>query len=112
MKVSFYFDEMMPHIPAESIQAQGYEVVVAAEVDMLKKDDLSEHLPYATERGLVIVTMDHPFAGKVSARTDHAGLICWTGDQNDVGGIIRKLIEFAETYEAEDVVGQVFWLKD
>lgn len=111
MKVKFYFDEMMPHAVSEGLREHGYEVTMAIEVGMVEKDDLAEHLPYATQHGMVLVTFDHPFAGKASKQTDHTGIICWTGDSNDFGGIIRNLIEFAETYTTEDVKGQVFWLK-
>ena len=37
--------------------------------------------------------------------------ICWTGAQDDFGGMIRVLIEFAEQHTSEDTAGDVFWLK-
>ena len=32
-------------------------------------------------------------------------------DDDNFGGMIRKLIDFAEQHIAEEVVGQVFWIK-
>lgn len=62
-KISFYFDEMMPHKVAEQLQKHGFEVVMAVDVEMVDKDDLLEHLQYATEHDLILVTQDRPFAG-------------------------------------------------
>ena len=44
-------------------------------------------------------------------RNDHAGLICWTQDDQPVGHMVRVLSEFAEQYAPKQVVGEVFWLK-
>jgi hypothetical protein len=57
------------------------------------------------------VTRDKPFAGRTAKRTDHAGLICWTGTPDDIGGMVRALTTFAETHTSEDIAGRVFWLK-
>ena len=83
---------------------------MAVDVDMTEKDD-PDHLKFATEQGAVVVTLDREFAGLTLKQTDHAGLICWTGDNLDVGGMVRKLSEFAEKHTLEDVSGQVFWIK-
>lgn len=84
---------------------------MAVDVGMTKKDDLGEHLVYAAQESRVMVTFDRPFAGKASTQTNHTGLICWTGAQDDFGGLIRTLSEFAEAHNAEDVISRVFWLK-
>ncbi len=110
--VSFYLDEMMPRAVAEQLTERGYLVVMAVDVDMRGKDDLGEHLVYAAENQRVIVTRDMPFAGRAMQRADHAGLICWTGESQDIGGMIRVLSKFADEHNPEDVKGQVFWLKE
>jgi predicted nuclease of predicted toxin-antitoxin system len=110
-KIKFYFDEHMPRAVEQGVVEHGYEVVMAVEVDMIGKDDDTEHLPFAAEKGAVVVTRDLAFAGRAAKRSDHAGLICWTGAQNDFGGMIRALAEFAESYTSEEVAGHVFWLK-
>jgi len=110
-KVSFYFDEHSPRSVQRALIEKGYEVIMAVDVDMTAKDDDSEHLPYATERNLVLFTRDRAFAGRTSKRTDHAGLICWTGKDDDFGGMIRALLEFGEQHSPESAAGRVFWLK-
>ena len=109
MKVSFYCDEMMSRTATDQIIQRGYTVIMANDVGMTGKDDDTEHLPYAAGRGLVVVTFDRAFAGRASKRADHAGLICLSGSQNDIGLIVRTLIEFAEQHTPEDAIGRVFW---
>lgn len=110
-KISYYFDEHMSRKVAEQLQARGFTVVMAVDEGMVQKDDLTEHLAFATERSLVMVTCDRPFANRAMSKTDHAGLICWTGIFDDFGGQTRLLSEFAERYTIEEVKGQVFWIK-
>lgn len=109
--ILFYFVEMMSRVVANKLLEAGIEVVLAVDVDMMDKDDDTQHLPCAAENELVMVTQDRPFAGRISKRGDHAGLICWIGEQNDFSSQINRLQDFANTYESEAVVGQVFWLK-
>ncbi len=110
--IGLYFDEHMRHKVANALRSQGHEVIMAIEVGMIDKDDDLEHLPYATERGLVIVTFDRPFAGRTMSRTDHSGLICLSEYfRNDIGGQIHVLSEFGSTHLPNEVVGNVFWLK-
>ena len=110
-KISFYFDEMMPSATAKGLRDKGYEVVMAKEVGMRKKDDMTEHLPYATEHNLVLLTHDFPFAGRAAKIDTHSGVICWTGALDDFGGMIKALTKFAEENTAEDVNGRVCWIK-
>jgi uncharacterized protein with PIN domain len=107
----FYFGEHMPRAVEEGLIKRGHEVIMAVDIEMTGKDDDTEHLPLAAEKQAVLVTRDMAFAGRTLQRTDHAGLICWTGKDNDFGGQIRALSEFAEQHSQEEVVGQVFWLK-
>jgi predicted nuclease of predicted toxin-antitoxin system len=109
-KIKFYFDEMIHGVVAKELNNQGYEVVMAVHMDMMEQDD-EKHLKVATEQNAVLVTLDQPFAGRTMSLDDHAGLICWTGKGNDIGALIRRLSDFADTYTAEEVVGKAFWLK-
>lgn len=84
---------------------------MAIDVGMTGKVDDLEHLPYAAVREAIIFTRDKPFAGRAAKRSDHAGLICWTGEQQDIGGMIRALARFADSYSTDDIKGRVFWLK-
>lgn len=109
-KISFYFDEHMHRAVAQGLIARQIQVVMAVDADMEGMDD-DEHLRYATAQHSVLVTRDKPFAGRAMLQTNHAGLVCWTGAQDDIGGMIRQLSEFAQNHDTEAVQGQVFWLK-
>ena len=109
--IRFYFDEMMARPLAEGLEQREIDVIMAVDVGMTGQDDDTGHLPYATEQDAVLVTLDRAFAGRSMQRDDHAGMICWTGRSDDIGGIVRALTEFAETHTPEDAAGQVFWLK-
>ncbi len=109
MAISFYFDEMMSRKAAEQLIQREYTVVMAPDVEMQQKTD-SEHLAYATENGLVLVTFDRAFAGRTAQADDHSGLICLSGSQDAVGVIVRSLTLFAEQHTSEDIIGKVFWL--
>jgi predicted nuclease of predicted toxin-antitoxin system len=108
--VSFYLDEMVSRKIAEQLIRHGYNAVMAVDVGMEEKDDLVDHLPYATAQRRVIVTFDRPFAGRASKRTDHTGVICLTCESDDIGAAIRSLTTFAQEYTLEDTAGRVFWL--
>lgn len=110
-KIQFYLDEMMPRAVAQALAARSIGIIMAVDIEMVEKDDLTEHLVYATEHDAVLVTRDKPFATKALSAQSHAGLICWTGAQNDVGGMVNKLAELAEKHTPEEAVNRVFWLK-
>lgn len=107
-KIKFYFDEMMPRPIARALIGRGYEVIMAIDVEITDKDDDTEHLPFATANDAVLCTRDKPFAGRGQSRDDHAGLICWTGEGDDFGGMIRSLDAFANSHTADEVKGRVF----
>jgi hypothetical protein len=96
---------------ADGLIQRGYIVIMAVDVDMIGKDDDTEHLRYATEHNLVLVTFDHPFAGRTMRHADHIGLVCLAYSiRDDIGRMIDVLTEFAGLYEADRDAGQVFWL--
>ena len=109
-KTRYYFDEMMPRPVANQLTKMGIDVVMAVDVDMTEQED-SSHLTYATERSMVLVTADRPFAGVSSRSSEHAGLICWLGSPSDYGGLVRALVAFANEHTSEAAAGRVFWLK-
>lgn len=110
--IRFYFDEHMPRAAADGLSKHGLEVVMAVDVGMVEKDDDAEHLVYATQRDMVMVTFDRPFAGRTMSRTDHKGLVCLSESvRSDIGAIIRLLASFSEKITPEQASGQVFWLK-
>jgi predicted nuclease of predicted toxin-antitoxin system len=100
---------MMSRKAAEQLIQRGLSVVMAQDVGMQEKTDL-EHLAYATENKLVLVTFDRAFAGRTAQTANHSGLICLSGSQDAIGMIVRILITFDEQRTPEDAAGQVFWL--
>jgi predicted nuclease of predicted toxin-antitoxin system len=110
--IGFYFDEHMNRAVADALTQRGYTVVMAVDVEMKAKDDDTEHLPYATQHGLVMVTFDHPFAVRTMARSDHVGLICLAyAMREDIGRMVEVLAEFADLFDPQNDSGQVFWLR-
>ena len=109
MAISLYFDEMMSRKAAEQLIQRGFGVVMAQDVGMQQKTD-PEHLAYAAENKLVLVTFDRAFAGRTAQTDDHAGLICLSGSQDAIGAVVRNLVTFGEQHTPEDVAGHVFWL--
>ncbi len=110
-KISFYLDEHIARVVKEGLEKRGLQGTMAVEVGMSNKDDDTEHLPYAAERGFVLLTNDRAFGGRSQHNQNHAGLICWTGKGDDFGGMVKTLAEFAEAHTPDDVRGRVFWLK-
>jgi predicted nuclease of predicted toxin-antitoxin system len=105
--VSFYFGEMMSRKAAEQLTQRGYTVLIATDIGMREKAD-SDHLACATAHGHVMVTFDRRFAGQATSKTDHGGLVCLSGTQDSIGGIVRALVAFAERHASEEVTGHVF----
>jgi predicted nuclease of predicted toxin-antitoxin system len=107
----YYFDEHLNRIVAKTLVARGIQVVMAVDVSMRGADDDHDHLPYATQHKLVLVTFDRPFAGRTQSRTDHPGLICLSeAIRNQIGRIVQILEDFAALYDVAKDHGQVFWL--
>jgi predicted nuclease of predicted toxin-antitoxin system len=107
----FYFDEHMNRLVADALVKRGYPVVMAVDVGMIGKDDDTEHLAYATEHNLVMVTFDHPFAGRTMSHSNHPALMVLAYSiRENIGRMVEVLAEFAELYDTEKDRGQVFWL--
>lgn len=107
--IEYYFDEMMSRKAAQQLVSRGIKVIFANDIGMTEKDDVKEHLPFAKERGLVIATFDRKFAGLMLNTVDHAGVVCLSGSKNNVGYIVRTLVEVAEQYTPETIAGAVIW---
>lgn len=109
--IGFYFDEHMSRKVATALSQRNIPVILAVDVGMEGKSD-EEHLKTATERDLVMVTFDRPFAGRTSTRDDFRGLICLDPDlRQNIGRMIEALAEFAELFEPATDSGKVYWLR-
>jgi predicted nuclease of predicted toxin-antitoxin system len=108
--INNYFDEMMNRTVADELTKRSCKVILANDVGMTEKLD-EDHLAYASEYKLVLVTLDRKFAMQAAEQTNHMGVICWTGTFQNIGVMVRALTDFAENHTHEEVVGRVFWLK-
>jgi predicted nuclease of predicted toxin-antitoxin system len=108
---ALYFDENMSRIIADALTKRGHPATMAVDVGMEGKPD-EEHLAFATQQSVVMVTFDRPFAGRAQLRSDFYGLFCLDSElQNDPGRAIELLTEYAELFNPPKDTGQVFWLK-
>jgi predicted nuclease of predicted toxin-antitoxin system len=106
----FYLDEHISRAVAKGLQAKGYNAIMAVDVGMESKDDDTEHLVYASTHHLVMVTFDHPFANRTQKRNDFYCLICLSHKlKRNIGGTITLLIEFAELFDQDKDISQVFY---
>ena len=110
--IRFYLYEHMPRSVTKGLTGRGVHAKMAVDLGMVGKDDDDEHLPYATESDLVLVTFDRPFAGRTMSRADHTGVVCLSEKiRSDIGRVIQILAEFSEQHTPDEVAGRVFWLK-
>lgn len=62
--IAFYADEHIPYAVIKALRAQNITITHAGEVGMLTKDDDTEHLPFASSLGAVLVhETSHLLAG-------------------------------------------------
>src|SRR5690242_10605883 len=93
---------------AEQLEQRGYTIIMANDVGMTEQKD-EDHLAYATANACILITFDRSFAGRAMELMDHTGLICLYGSQDNIGAIVRTLVEFADTHSLEEASGLVFW---
>jgi hypothetical protein len=110
--IGLYLDEHIHSHIAKQLIARGYRVARAVDVGMTGKDDDTEHLPYATQNRLIMVTFDHPFAGRTQIISGYLGLVCLPQTiRSDIGYIITLLAEFLDLFDESRDAGQVHWLR-
>ncbi|MFQ3647923.1 MAG: DUF5615 family PIN-like protein [Aggregatilineales bacterium] len=106
----FYLDEHIGRVVAKSLQSRGIVAIRAVDVGMTGRQD-EEHLAYATERELVMVTFDHPFAGRTARRADFYALVCLTRSiQQDTGTIVEVLTLFSNLFDPTTDTATVYYL--
>jgi predicted nuclease of predicted toxin-antitoxin system len=111
-RIGPYFDEHIRRVIANGLIQRGYRAIMAVDVGMMGKDDDTEHLPYATQNRLILVTSDKPFAGRATKRTDYLALIYLSKALHDnIGEAIIRLAEFLDLFDETRDAGQVHWLR-
>jgi hypothetical protein len=105
MSLRFYLDTHIDKQVAIQLRKQGVEVVRCEEVEMADATD-EEHLNYARENRLAIVTKDDDFV-KLQVRwpnegKDHAGIFfCPHRDRPTIGLIVKTCVYYHEAIEAD-----------
>jgi uncharacterized protein with PIN domain len=107
-EVKYYTDEHVAISVATGMRARGVHVLTCQEANMLKASD-EEHLMFAREQKMVIITQDRDFLKLDSVGFDHAGIV-YAPQGTTVGDIIRGLMLIFQVLDAEDMVNHVEYL--
>lgn len=106
MALTFYFDTHIAKAVATQLRVKGVGVVRCEEVGMAEASD-EDHLQYATEHGLVMVSQDDDFLALDSQwhtkEKQHAGIMKVPSEIQGTGQIshlVTTLLFYAEAEEA------------
>jgi predicted unusual protein kinase regulating ubiquinone biosynthesis (AarF/ABC1/UbiB family) len=106
----YYFDEHMRRVVANALIQAGFPTIMAVDVGMVGKSD-DDHLAYATQAQMIMVTFDRPFAGVTMRRSNFYALLCVSEEfRQDIGGTIELLKEFGALFDSEQDTGKVHWM--
>lgn len=90
----------------EGLRRRGHSVLTVEESDRRSVAD-SDHLAYARDEGLVIVTADQDFLRLAMEREDHPGIIFLTSPELSVRSVLRQIGEIADTLSPEEMENHV-----
>ncbi len=71
------------------------DVTTSTDAGLLGAPDDGQ-LAYATTQGRAMVTCDDDYLGLHATGAAHAGIVFWTGRNDDIGGIICGVASLAE----------------
>jgi hypothetical protein len=74
-------------------------------------DTDDNHLQNATQMGRVFCTHDQDFLRIAAETVEHAGIIYAEKYNATIGGWVKQVQEIYNTIEAEDMIGQVRFIK-
>lgn len=111
--IRIYTDENVNPVIAEGLRRRGVDASSALEVGNISIDD-EEQLEYATEEHAVLFTHDTDLL-IISRRwieegKEHWGVIYVHQDSLSIGECIRRLKDYVDILEAEDMIGHVEFL--
>jgi hypothetical protein len=108
--ISFYLDENVPPEIAEQLRRDGIDVVTVGELEVLGDSD-DNHLERAKQLGRVLCTHDQDYLRMNTAGTEHAGIAFAKQYEASIGGWVKALKILYTTATAEEMIGQVRYLK-
>lgn len=101
----FYLDESVDPAVAVGLLARGASATTAKEEGRLGHSD-DEHLAYAHEHGLVLVTQDRDFVRMHWEGVAHAGIV-YASRQRSTGAIVRWIAALSDVYEGPEFAGRL-----
>ncbi|HET7087636.1 MAG TPA: DUF5615 family PIN-like protein [Anaerolineae bacterium] len=114
--IQVYTDEHVAPVLATLLRQRGYVAQSAQEAGMLGRDD-EEHLAYATQNNMAILT----FNGKdfdrlarewVAVGREHAGIVISPQLSRDrMGELLHSLIRLLDSLTADEIRNQVVYLQ-
>ena len=108
--VLFYFDESVELAVSEQLAVSGIDVVSAHSLQQLGDSD-PNHLIRASELGRVLCTYDQDFLRLAAEGATHSGIIFAQQQRTSIGDWIREIQAIHSQIRAEDLVGQVIYLR-
>jgi hypothetical protein len=92
--IRYYTDTHIAKAVAEQLRLRGVDVIRCEEVGLAEVSD-QEHIAYAAEHGLAMVTHDQGFTGHHRAWLEqdqhHSGIFLITKDKDNIGMIVGTL---------------------
>jgi len=107
--VRYMLDEHVPLAVATELRRRGLWCQSVVEVGRRGLSD-DEQLRLAAEQGLAFVSHDADFSDLARSDVGHAGIVVCKPRSREVGATVRALIAFAQTFSAEDIVGQLWYI--
>ena len=107
-ELRFYLDENVPTEVARQLGHSGIDAVSARDLNQLGRAD-PDHLRRAAAEGRVLCTHDQDFLRLAAEGAEHAGIVFLPQARSSVGGWVRMLRAFHARYDADQVVGRVFF---
>ncbi len=117
----FYFDTHIPEAAAKQLRSKGVEVVRCEEIGQANVTDV-EHLQYAAQHGMAMVSHDQDFLRLhqqwLTNGAKHCGIFFLHQElQGQVGAIVNALIEYVQLVEygaatlEDDIINQVIYIR-
>ena len=109
-KIKFHLDENIESAVAKGLRLFGIDVTTTPEQKLIASVD-EDQLIHATQSGRVLVTKDDDFLKIANNTIQHAGIAYTPQHKLTTGQISNALKQICDTLQAEDLKGQVIFLK-
>ncbi|MDY6761975.1 MAG: DUF5615 family PIN-like protein [Candidatus Nanohaloarchaea archaeon] len=102
----FFADEHIRPGVVEGLRRRGHSVLTVEESDRRSVPDRN-HLTYAREEGLVILTADQDFLRLAMEREEHPGIIFLTSPELPVRLVLRRIGEIADMLSSGEMENHI-----